>query len=215
MVTSLQADYSLYLVTDRNLSLGRPIEDVVLAAVRGGVTCVQLREKECSAGEFLDLALRLKLELNGRGVPLIINDRLDVALAAGADGVHLGQSDIPLQMAKRLSAGRLLIGISAASVEDAVRAEAGGADYVGISPVFSTPTKTDTAEPQGLDGVRKIRQAVKIPIVGIGGLNASNAGQVIRSGANGIAVVSAVVSAPDPEKAARDLLREIREAGKT
>ncbi|MFH1965878.1 MAG: thiamine phosphate synthase [Acidobacteriota bacterium] len=214
MVTSLQINYSLYLVTDRNLSLGRPIEDVVLAAVRGGVTCVQLREKECSAGEFLNLALRLKSELKGRGVPLIINDRLDVALAAGADGVHLGQSDIPLQMAKRISAGRLLIGISASSVEDAIRAEAGGADYVGISPVFSTPTKTDTADPQGLDGVRKIRQAVKIPIVGIGGLNASNAGQVIRSGADGVAVVSAIVSAPDPEKAARALLREIREAGK-
>lgn len=214
MVTSLQINYSLYLVTDRNLSLGRPIEDVVLAAVRGGVTCVQLREKECSAGEFLDLALRLKSELNRRGVPLIINDRLDVALAADADGVHLGQSDIPLQMAKRISAGRLLIGISASSVEEAIKAESGGADYVGISPVFSTPTKTDTADPQGLDGIRKIRQAVKIPIVGIGGLNASNAGQVIRSGADGVAVVSAIVSAPDPEKAARALLREIREAGK-
>jgi thiamine-phosphate pyrophosphorylase len=215
MENSLKTDYSLYLVTDRRLSLGRSIEDVVLASVKGGVTCVQLREKECSSREFLDLALRLKAELSGSGVPLIINDRIDVALAAGADGVHLGQSDIPLQMARKISAGRLIIGVSASSVEDAVRAESGGADYVGISPVFSTPTKTDTSEPQGLEGVRKMRQAVKIPLVGIGGLNLSNAGQVIKSGADGVAVVSAIVSSSDPEKAAKDLLLQIREAGKS
>lgn len=208
-------DYSLYLVTDRVLSLGRPIEEVVAAAVKGGVTCVQLREKDCSSAEFLALALSLKARLSGRGIPLIINDRLDIALAAEADGVHLGQHDIPLSAAKRISSGRLLIGISAESVEDAVKAEAGGADYIGVSPVFSTPTKTDTAEPLGLEGVRAFRNAVSIPIVGIGGLNLKNAGQVICSGADGVAVVSAVMSAPDPEKAARVLLREIRKAGKS
>ena len=207
-------DYSLYLVTDRGLSLGRPIEEVVSAAVRGGVTCVQLREKDCSSGEFLDLALSLKAELSGRGIPLIINDRMDIALAAEADGVHLGQHDIPLPAAKRISEGRILIGISAESVEDAVKAEAGGADYIGISPVFSTPTKTDTAEPLGLEGIWAIRKAVSIPIVGIGGLNLENAAQVIKSGADGVAVVSAVMSAPDPEEAARFLLGEIRKAGK-
>ncbi len=209
MAMPLQSDYSLYLVTDRSLAGGRSIEEVVGAAVRGGVTCVQLREKECSAGEFVDLALRLKAVLVGTGVPLIINDRLDVALAAGADGVHLGQSDLPLHLAKKIAAGRLQIGISVSSVAEAVEAEAGGADCIGISPVFSTPTKTDTAAPLGLDGVRRIREAVKTPLVGIGGLNVSNAGQVISAGADGIAVVSAIVSALDPEKAARDLLREI------
>jgi len=209
-----RADYSLYLVTDRDLSMGRSIEEVVRAAVRGGVTCVQLREKECSSAEFLDLALSLKAGLSKRRIPLIINDRLDIALASEADGIHLGQHDIPLAAAKRISGGRLLIGISAESVEDAVRAEAGGADYIGISPVFTTPTKTDTAEPLGLEGIRRIRQAVKIPLVGIGGLNLGNAGQVIRSGADGVAVVSAIMSAPDPEKAARELLLEIRKAGK-
>ena len=210
----VNADYSLYLVTDRGLSLGRTIEEVVDSAVKGGVTCVQLREKDCSSGEFLDLALSLKANLSGRGIPLIINDRLDIALAAEADGVHLGQHDIPLSAAKRIASGRLLIGISAESVEDAVRAEAGGADYIGVSPVFSTPTKTDTAPPLGLEGVRAIRKAVSIPIVGIGGLSLENAGQVIGSGADGVAVVSAVMSAPDPEMAARLLLREIRKAGK-
>jgi thiamine-phosphate pyrophosphorylase len=207
-------DYSLYLVTDRMLSMGRPIEEVVAAAVKGGVTCVQLREKDCSSGEFLSLALSLKAQLRGLGIPLIINDRLDIALAAGAEGVHLGQHDIPLPAAKQISAGRLLIGISAESVEDAAMAEAGGADYIGISPVFSTPTKTDTAEPLGLEGVRAIRKAVSIPIVGIGGLNLKNAGMVISNGADGVAVVSAVMSAPDPEEAARMLLREIRKAEK-
>ncbi len=213
MGASMPIDYSLYLVTDRGLARaqGRSMEEVVGAGVRGGVTCVQLREKDCGAGEFLDLALRLKAALRGRGVPLIINDRLDVALAAGADGVHLGQRDLPLQAARSLSAGRLVIGISASSLAEAIAAEAGGADYIGISPVFSTPTKTDTAAPQGLDGVRRIRQAVRLPIVGIGGLCRSNAGQVIRCGADGVAVVSAIVSAPDPEEAARELLHAIRE----
>ena len=207
------ADYSLYLVTDRALSLGRPIEEVVEAAVLGGVTCVQLREKECPAGEFIELALRIKPLLRSASVPLIINDRLDVALAAGADGVHLGQSDIPLDLAREISGDRLIIGISAGSVEEAVKAESGGADYIGISPVYNTPTKTDTGQPQGLEGVRKMRKAVGIPIVGIGGLNAGNAAEVIRSGADGIAVVSAIVSAPDPGEAARALLRQIRDAG--
>jgi len=213
MTKGLKPDYSLYLVTDRTLSLGRSIEEVVTAAVQGGVTCVQLREKDCPAGEFIDLALRLKPILESRSVPLIINDRLDVALAAGADGVHLGQSDIPLDLARKISEGRLIIGISAGSVEEAEKAEAGGADYIGISPVFSTPTKTDTGKPQGLEGVSEIREAVGLPLVGIGGLNAGNAAEVIRRGADGIAVVSAIVSAPDPEEAAGKLLREIRGAG--
>ncbi len=206
-------DYSLYLVTDRGLSLGRPVEEVVLAAVKGGVTCVQLREKNCPSGEFLRLALRLREALDGKGIPLIINDRVDIALASGADGVHLGQGDLPLESARKITQGRMLIGISANSVEAAVRAEAGGADYLGISPVFATPTKTDTSEPLGMEGIRMMRSAVRIPIVGIGGLNVLNAGEAIRSGADGIAVVSAIMSAPDPEGASRELLREIRKAG--
>ena len=202
-------DYSLYLVTDRTLSLGRSTVEVVRAAIRGGVSCVQLREKGCSTREFMDEARLLKALLAGTGVPLFINDRLDVALAVGADGVHLGQNDLPIADARRLVGNRMIIGISAESVADAVRAEAEGADYIGASPVFTTPTKTDTAPPLGLDGLRAIRRAVRLPLVAIGGIDADNAAQVLRAGADGLAVVSAIVSAPCPRTAAAAIRQQI------
>ena len=202
-------DYSLYLVTDRALSLGRSTVEVVRAAIRGGVSCVQLREKGCSTREFMDEARLLKALLAGTGVPLFINDRLDVALAVGADGVHLGQNDLAIADARRLVGNRMIIGISAESVADAVRAEAEGADYIGASPVFTTPTKTDTAPPLGLDGLRAIRRAVQLPLVAIGGIDANNAAQVLRAGADGLAVVSAIVSAPCPRTAAAALRQQI------
>ena len=203
-------DYSLYLVTDRALSLGRSTVEVVRAAIRGGVSCVQLREKGCSTREFMDEARLLKALLAGTGVPLFINDRLDVALAVGADGVHLGQNDLPIADARRLVGNRMIIGISAESVADAIRAEAEGADYIGASPVFTTPTKTDTAPPLGLDGLRAIRRAVQLPLVAIGGINADNAAAVLRAGADGLAVVSAIVSAPCPRTAAAGLRQRIQ-----
>ena len=205
-------DYSLYLVTDRNLSRGRSTLEIVRAAVRGGVSCVQLREKTCSTREFIEEALKLKAFLDSSGVALIINDRVDVALAVAADGVHLGQSDMPLAAARSIVGDSMVIGISAESMRDAVEAESGGADYLGVSPIFATPTKTDTAAPLGLAGLQAIRRAVKIPLVGIGGLNRSNAAEVVRSGADGVAVVSAIVAAEDSEQAARDLTREIDRA---
>jgi len=207
-------DYSVYLVTDRGLARGRSTLDIVRAAVSGGVTCVQLREKDCSTLEFIEQALAIKDFLTTRQVPLIINDRLDVALAVAADGVHLGQSDMPLDMAKNIAGPSMTIGISAESVQDAVEAENGGAHYLGVSPIFATPTKTDTAPPLGLDGLREIRKRVKIPLVGIGGLNSSNAAKVIRNGADGVAVVSAIVAADDPGAAALDLNRIVSEARK-
>ena len=175
-------DYSLYLVTDRGLSRGRSTLDIVKAAVSGGVTCVQLREKDCSTLEFIEQALAIKNFLEEREVPLIINDRLDVALAVAADGVHLGQSDMPLEIARKIVGRSMRIGISAESVQDALEAEKGGADYLGVSPIYATPTKTDTVPPLGLEGLRKIRKRVEIPLVGIGGLNKSNAAEVIRNG---------------------------------
>jgi len=143
---------------------------------------------------------------------LIINDRLDVALAVGADGVHLGQRDMPLSMAREIVAGRMIIGISAECLADAVAAERGGADYIGVSPIYSTPTKSDTAPALGLEGLQRIRRAVAIPLVGIGGLNRDNAAAVIRHGADGVAVVSAIVSADSPRAAARELRTAIETA---
>lgn len=205
-------DLSLYLVTDRGLSLGRSTVDIVRAALAGGVTCVQLREKHCATREFVVEARAVRELLAGTGVPLIINDRIDVALAVGADGVHLGQTDMLIADARRLTGPDMLIGISAECVEDALRAEAEGADYVGISPVFATPTKTDTAPALGLEGVAAIRAAVSLPLVGIGGIGPDNAAEVIRAGCDGIAVVSAIVSAPDPKEAASRLRTIIRAA---
>ena len=202
-------DYSLYVVTDRALARGRATADVVRAAVAGGATCVQLREKECGTREFLEEARAVRAALRGTGVPLIVNDRVDVALAVGADGVHLGQRDLPIAAARRLGPPSWIIGVSAESVADAVRAERDGADYVGASPVFATPTKADHAPPLGLEGLRAIRAAVKIPLVAIGGIHAGNARETIRAGADGLAVVSAIVAADSPREAARALKSEI------
>lgn len=204
-------DLSLYLVTDRDLSQGRATGNIVAAAVRGGVTCVQLREKQASTREFVAEARAIKTLLTAqeRHIPLIINDRLDVALAVGADGVHLGQSDMELCDARRIAGANFIIGISAESVADAMAAAAAGADYLGISPVFATPTKTDTAPPLGLEGIRAIRAAVSLPLVGIGGINQDNASAVLQAGADGVAVVSAIVSAACPRSAAAALKQQI------
>ncbi len=198
-------DFSLYLVTDRSLAHGRSTVDIVRAAVAGGATCVQLREKQASTRDFLNEAKAVRALLKDSGVPLIINDRVDVALAVEAEGVHLGQTDMPIADARRIVGRSMLIGISAECVDDALRAEAEGADYVGVSPVFATPTKTDTAPALGLSGVAAIRARVSLPLVGIGGIGPANAAEVIRAGCDGIAVVSAIVAAPSPRDAAADL----------
>ena len=200
--------FSLYLVTDRRLAGGRAVADVAVAAVAGGVTVVQYREKEGDSRTLLWEVRALKDRLPAH-VPLIVNDRLDVALAVAADGVHLGQNDMHISDARRLVGERLVIGISAESVADAIRAEAEGADYIGVSPVFTTPTKMDTAPPLGLEGLREIRRAVSLPLVAIGSIRHDNAAEVLRAGADGLAVVSAIVSAPCPRTAAAALRQQI------
>lgn len=205
-------DYSLYLVTDRSLARNRSNLEIVSAAVAGGVTVVQLREKNCSTREFIEQALAIKDFLKTRRIPLIINDRMDVAQAVKADGVHLGQTDMALAMAREIVGDAMIIGISAESLQDAIGAEKGGADYLGISPIYATPTKTDTAPPLGPEGLQQIRNSVNLPLVGIGGLNRENAAEVIRNGADGVAVVSAIVAADDPKAAAGELKRVIEEA---
>jgi len=211
--TKTEVDYSLYLVTDRNLSRKRSSEEIVGAAVRGGVTCVQLREKHCSTREFIREARSLQPLLHRYKIPLIINDRLDVALAVGADGLHLGQSDMHIDDARRLAGKKMIIGISAENLDDAIIAQQEGADYIGISPVFATDTKADTAAPLGLEGIRRIRKAVNIPLVGIGGINMSNAREILSAGADGVAVVSAIVAADCPETATAELKKLIAQNG--
>jgi thiamine-phosphate pyrophosphorylase len=203
------ADWRLYLVTDRRLAGERPIEDVALAAVRGGVTAVQLREKAAATREYVTMARRLKALLAPFGVPLIINDRVDVALAAGADGVHVGQSDMAYADVRRLVGPHFLVGLSVETMQQAQAAEDLDADYLGVSPIFSTPTKPDTAEAWGIEGLTALRARSRHVLVAIGGINSSNAREVIQAGADGIAVVSAICAAPDPEAAARELKRLI------
>ena len=193
----------LYLVTDQASLRGRTLADVVLAAVQGGVRCVQLREKALSTRDFVAMALSVKDLLAPHGVPLIINDRLDVALACGAQGVHLGQSDMPVMLARRLLPPEVFIGLSVENLADVARAAGQPVDYLGISPVYATTTKTDTAVPWGLAGVRQVRTMTALPLVAIGGIHHGNAAQVLQAGADGLAVVSAICSAPDPQAAAR------------
>jgi len=207
-------DLSLYLVTDRRLAANFNFTELVKKAVAGGVTVVQLREKECSSKEFYELALEVKKSIPPE-IPLIINDRLDIALAVGADGVHLGQSDLPAAIARKHLGKEAIIGLSVENLEQMRDAVHLPVDYLAISPVFSTPTKTDTGPAWGLVGLTEARKLTKLPLVAIGGINETNAFQVIRAGADGIAVVSAICAARDPQEAARRLRKLIEEARKT
>jgi thiamine-phosphate pyrophosphorylase len=207
-----QIDYSLYLVTDRFLAGGRSLEEIVRKGIDGGVTVVQFREKTAGTRHFLDQALRFKRITSESGIPLIINDRLDIALACEAEGVHLGQEDMSCRLARRLAGKDMIIGVSVITLDEALAAEAEGADYLGVGPLFATLTKADALPPTGLDIISEIRRAVRLPLVGIGGISPDNVASVIHSGAEGAAVVSAVVSHPDPESAARQLLSAIKEA---
>ncbi|MBC8441914.1 MAG: thiamine phosphate synthase [Deltaproteobacteria bacterium] len=196
----------IYLVTDQKACQGKSLESVVLDAIKGGVSCVQLREKDTSIRLFLKKALGLKSILKRAKIPLIINDRVDIALAAKADGVHLGQSDMPYEYARRLMGPGAVIGLSVETWEDVQKAQDLDVDYLGVSPVFSTPTKTDTKTPWGLEGLEKIRRYSRHPLVAIGGLGASNVQNTIKAGADAIAVVSAICSANDSFDATKQLV---------
>lgn len=197
----------LYLVTDAALTLGRPLADVVGQAVQGGVTCVQLREKNADSRDFLAMARTLKALLAPLHVPLVINDRLDIALACGAEGIHLGQSDMPVDVARQWMPPEVFIGWSVECIDDVHQAAHRAVDYLGVSPVFATPTKTDTKTPWGLEGLAQVRALTRLPLVAIGGIHQDNAATVLRAGADGLAVVSALCAAPDPRAAAVALRR--------
>ena len=203
-------DFSLYLVADAEFAAGRDLLGMVGAAIRGGVTVVQLRAKNLPSRDFLELGLRAADLLARTGVPLLVNDRLDIALACGAGGIHLGQEDMPLAAARKILGGDRIIGISVNTVEEARAAEAGGADYVGAGPAFATATKETALPILGPEGVRSIKRAVRIPVVAIGGISAGNAAALVHSGADGIAVISAILGAPDARRATEDLRKAFK-----
>jgi thiamine-phosphate pyrophosphorylase len=204
-------DYSLYLVTDRALSQGRELLQLIQEAVQGGVTAVQLREKECDTREFVQLARQALALLQPLGVPLFINDRLDVALAVGAQGLHLGQEDMHVLDVRQLAGESLAVGLSVNTLQHCQQAEELPVDYLGVGPIFGTQTKKDAKKALGLEGLSRIRKQSSRTLVGIGGIDSSNAAQVIQAGADGIAVVSAICASSSPTQEARGLLQAVRQ----
>ena len=202
-------DYTLYLCTDRGLMSTDTIEECVEQALAGGCTVIQLREKDCSSREFFELAKRVKTITDAAGAPLIINDRADIALAVGAAGVHVGQSDLPAHIVRKIVGPDAIVGVSASTLEEAVQAEKDGADYLGVGAMYATATKDD-AEIVTLEELKAIRAAVSIPIVVIGGINLSTIPNFKGMGIDGLAVVSAVVAQKDIAGAARGLIKAFR-----
>lgn len=199
-----EIDYTLYLCTDRGLMSTDTIEEAVEQAVKGGCTVVQLREKDCSSREFYETALKVKKITDQYNVPLIINDRVDIALAVDAAGVHVGQDDLGAGIVRRILGEDKVIGVSAGNVSEAVQAWKDGADYLGVGAMHATSTKTD-ADVTTVEELKRIREAVDIPIVAIGGIKKETLPELAGTGINGVAVVSAVIAARDIEAAASEL----------
>jgi thiamine-phosphate pyrophosphorylase len=209
-------DFSLYLISNRQaVPRNRTLSEVVEQALAAGVRAVQLREKDLSAAELLRLAGELRRLTRRYGARLLINDRLDVALAARADGVHLGESSLPTAEARRLLGPQALIGRSTHHLEDALQAGREGADFVTFSPIYFTPSKAAYGAPQGLAALQQVCAACPLPVFALGGLRRERIGEVRAAGAAGIALISAIVAAPDPGRAARDMLAELTASDQT
>ncbi|MGC8605025.1 MAG: thiamine phosphate synthase [Desulfomonilaceae bacterium] len=204
--------WDVYLVTDTALSKGRSDLEIVEAAVKGGISVVQVREKHLSARDFLLKATGIRQLLLHYNVPLIVNDRLDIAIAIDADGVHLGQSDIPLEVARRILGPTKIIGWSINELSHINEKSSSLVDYFAISPVFFTSTKENISTPWRIEGVAKARLATSKPLVGIGGLGIDNTYEAVMAGLDCVAVVSAIVSKDDPQAATESLVRKVREA---
>jgi thiamine-phosphate pyrophosphorylase len=211
-VRAQQVDWAVYLVTDPVLVGTRSLLEVVAAAIRGGVRVVQYREKSASTRVMVDAAADLASLCRRMGAAFLVNDRIDVALAVDADGVHVGQDDMPVAIARRLLGPDKLLGVSVHNEYQIRQAELDGADHVSLSPIFATATKPDHQRPLGLEGVRSLARDALVPVIAIGGIHSGNAADVIRAGARGVCVVSAIICTPDPEQAARDLRRTVAEA---
>jgi thiamine-phosphate diphosphorylase len=206
--------WRLHVVTDAKVSRGRSHLEVAEAAIAGGADVLQLRDKEASGGRLYREALQLRKLTRDAKVPFIVNDRLDIALAVDADGVHVGQSDLPASVVRGVMGPGKILGVSVDTVEEAVQAEKDGADYLGVGPVFEARgTKPDAGEPVGLDRIARIRRHCRIPIVAIGGINADNVRRVREAGADAVAVISAIVSADDISHATRQLRRLLEGTG--
>ncbi|HWQ43529.1 MAG TPA: thiamine phosphate synthase [Desulfosporosinus sp.] len=202
-----KVDYSLYLVTDRKLLGERDLVQSIELAIQGGVTLVQLREKSLSTREFLELAIRVKEITSRYRIPLIINDRLDIALAVDADGLHVGQDDLPMIKARELFPNKI-IGVSVSTLTEALLAQQQGADYLGVGAIFRTTTKTD-APVVSLEQLERIKKSVAIPVVAIGGINENNLKRVMTTGIDGVSVVSAILAKESILKATHQLREEI------
>jgi thiamine-phosphate pyrophosphorylase len=198
-------NFRLYVVTDRHEVAGRDLEEIVVAAARGGAGAIQLREKDLSARDLYALGARLQAALAPYGVPLLINDRLDVALALDAAGVHLAGHSLPTAVARQVLGTSKLLGVSTHSVEEARRAAEDGADFIVFGPVFTTPSKIAYGPPQGLQHLATVVRAVRIPVLAIGGIDQTNLPQVVHAGAYGVAMIRAVLAAPDPYQATQQL----------
>ena len=205
-------DLSVYLITDRALSGARGVLETVAAAIAGGATIVQLRDPEAKTRALVEEARAILALARRARIPFIVNDRVDVALAAGADGVHIGQSDMSVADTRALIGPGPILGLSITSEADLDVSDLEGVDYLGVGPVFQTATKPDSAPPINVGGLEAIVARTKIPIVAIGGLHAGNAAEAMAAGAAGVAVVSAICAAPDPEGATRELVEIVREA---
>ncbi|RLM68663.1 thiamine phosphate synthase [Halorubrum sp. Atlit-26R] len=196
-------EWRTYLVTAASRSKGRKTPEVVAAALDGGVDVVQLRDKATSARERYETGLRLRELTAEAGVPLVVNDRIDLASAVDADGVHLGQSDLPVAVAREQLGEDAVVGVSASTIEGAEAAEAAGADYLGVGAVYGTESKDVSGDRDGIgvERIAAVAEAVEIPVIGIGGIDADNAAPVVEAGATGVAVLSAITAAEDPEAA--------------
>lgn len=197
-------NYSLYLVTERSLLCGIELEQAVEEAILGGTTLVQLREKNISTMEFYKIAVDIKKVTDKYNVPLIIDDRLDIALAVDAAGIHVGQSDMPCEIARELVGKDKIVGVSAGSVEEALKAQKDGADYLGVGAVFPTGTKKDATD-VSMETLKEIVQKVNIPVVAIGGVSQDNVDKLADTGIDGISVISAILGKKDVRKAAKEL----------
>lgn len=202
-------DFTLYLITDRRLTAGRDLAAVIREALEGGVQAVQVREKDLSSKELYELAYQLRKVTKAHAARLIINDRVDVALAVDADGVHLGNASLPLYKVRKILGPKKLIGVSCHNQLNAITAQEKGADFITFGPVYHTPSKTIYGEPVGVERLADVAGIVAIPLFGLGGIKEENACQVMRAGASGIAVVSAVMAAADPRVATASLLSRV------